>query len=269
MARKIKMPKMPLSTLDKLIYCLIFLLGCLLPIFLMLSLGVTLPQKLAFRDPSIVASDSVAALLTSALLSLALAAPCALAMYGFQAKQPIFGNKKFKPKTFTPILKTFPIFSKEFRNSLTDKTKRKLKRIAVIVTACILITALAYTFCLYPRNVLDQKNNILTYNSFNQITRVDSIESAQKLIIRITRGRHRTYGISLDFVFEDESYSFGFNNFAEFTTQEKLEYMLYLKEHFRGRYEFANANRIDNLLSYANFTDTEADLIYQLFDQRK
>ena len=192
------------------------------------TLGVILPRKIAFRDSSIVAADASVALLCALLLSVALSLPFVLMIiFGCDAKQPILGNKKFKPKALTPMLKTFPLFSKEFRNSLTAKTKRKIKRIVVIVAVCLLITVLACPFCLYPRTVLDLKNNITTYSSFNQITQVDSIDSAQKLIIRITRGRHLSYGISIEFVFEDESYTFGLGSFAEFTTQEKLEYMLY------------------------------------------
>ena len=274
MSRKVKTKKIPLSSLDKFLYFFMFFLG-VFSLALIYPLGLILPNKIAASHAPIVASTNFIAVLCSIFISVTLSVSFFLIFgYGFTAKQPIFGNKKFKPKALTPILKTFPVFSKEFRNTLSLKTKRKIKKIVIIILIFLIISIIVFPFGLYPRTTLDPQNNISTYNSFNQLTRVDSIDAAQKLIISINtsgsrRGR-RNYYISLEFVFENKSYKFSVDDFYELSTQQTLEYMLHLKTIFQNkRYEIANIEKIDELLFYENFTAEEQDLIYRLFDYIK
>ena len=134
MARKIKTPKVPLSGLDKFIYIMLWLVGFFSGIVILALGGTALPETVAFSDPSVVAYHGMAFFFCeipiAGYISLTL---MILVAYGWDRKQPIFGNKRFKPKSGQPVIKTFPLFSKEFRDSLSDKQKKRIKRTATVL----------------------------------------------------------------------------------------------------------------------------------------
>lgn len=276
MSKKIKAKKIPLSLLDKTIYYVLMLLSILFTAFILLFFGSALPIKIAFSDSSVVAAKNSAAIGCSMPLILVfITSICAVSGYGLQIKQPIFGNKSFKPKGSKPMLKTFPLFSKEFRNSLAPQKRSTIKKVVLAVSIALLISSIIMLLGLFPRMTLDHQNNICTYNSFNQITHRNTVESAEKLMINIkysnsTRGYNPSYLIELKFVFEDQTYRFTTGNFHEMSKEQTLEYMLYLKDFFKnGQYEITNIDRMNKLLDYGSFTAEETALIYRLFDYTK
>ena len=272
MARKIKTPKVPLSGLDKFIYAIIWLVSFAWLFVIMLGCGYIIPEVVAFSDPTVVAySDSVLMFCCIPMAFYMSLTPGIWAFLGWERKQPIFGNKKFKPKFGQPVIKTFPLFSKEFRDSLNEKQKKRIKRIAIVLLILFLICAVILPFGIYPRTTLDNKNTFRTYNSFDHVTHEATMEEAMCAVIDITysKSRHGSphWEFAMKFVFEEKTYCVTLGSFGDLEREEVLRYMLSLKEYFKdGRYEITNIDRMKKLLNDKKFSATEQKLVYELFD---
>ena len=273
MARKIKTPKVPLSGLDKFIYIMLWLVGFFSGIVILALGGTALPETVAFSDPSVLAYHGMAfffcAIPIAGYISLTL---MILVTYGWDRKQPIFGNKRFKPKFGQPVIKTFPLFSKEFRDSLSDKQKKRIKRTATVLLILLVVCAAILPFGIYPRSVLDNQNHFKHYNSFNQLTDEVTVEEANRLILEIDysrghRGSSPSWGIQLTFEYEHRDYSLTLGGFGNMEREDVLRHMLLLKRYFSDdQYEILHIDRMEKLVDYQDFTDAELKLVYDLFD---
>ena len=273
MARKVKTPKAPLSRIDKLIYVTTWLVSFAWLFVIMFAFGYMIPDAVAFSDPTVVAHNDSLLLLCCVPMAFYMSlTPGILASLGWERKQPIFGNKKFKPKFGRPVIKTFPLFSKEFRDSLSEKQKKRIKRIAVVLLILFLVCAVILPFGIYPRTTLDNENIFKTYNSFNRVTHEAALEGATCAVIDITYsggGRHGSphWGIEMEFVFEEKSYCVTLGSFGDMEREDVLRYMLSLKEYFQnGQYEITNIERMKKLINDKNFSESEQKLVYELFD---
>lgn len=273
MARKVKTPKVPLSGLDKFVYVMLWLVGFSAMLAVLLVCGLTIPEAVAFSDPTVVAHNGIAsffcAIPMAGYISLTL---MILVAYGWEHKQPIFGNKKFKPKFGQPVIKTFPLFSKEFRDSLNEKQKKRIKRIALILLILFVACAVILPFGIYPRSVLDNQNHFKHYNSFNQLTDEVTVEEANRLILEIDyssghRGSSPSWGIRLTFEYEHRDYVLSLGVFGDMEREDVLRHMMLLKRYFsEDQYEIQHIDRMERLVDYQNFTDAELKLVYDLFD---
>ena len=273
MARKIKTPKVPLSGLDKLIYVITWFVSFAWLFVIMLVFGYMIPDVVAFSDSTVVAhNDSVLLLCCVPMAFYMSSTPGILASLGWDRKQPIFGNKKFKPKFGQPVIKTFPLFSKEFRDSLSEKQKKRIKRIATILRILFVICAAILPFGIYPRSVLDNQNHFKHYNSFNQLTDEVTVGEADRLIIEIDyssghRGSSPSWGIELTFEYEHRDYKLTLGGFGDIEREDVLRHMLLLKRYFsEEQYEIVNIEAMERLVDYQNFTAAELKLVYDLFD---
>ena len=273
MARKIKTPKVPLSGLDKFIYVIIWLVSFAWMFVIMLGCGYIIPEVVAFSDPTVVAySDTVLMFCCIPMAFYMSLTPGILASYGWEHKQPIFGNKKFKPKFGQPVIKTFPLFSKEFRDSLSEKQKKRIKRTATVLLILLVVCAAILPFGIYPRSVLNNQNHFKHYNSFNQLTDEVTVEEANRLILEIDysrghRGSSPSWGIELTFEYEHRDCSLTLGGFGNMEREDVLRHMLLLKRYFReDQYEILHIDRMENLVDYQDFTDAELKLVYELFE---
>jgi hypothetical protein len=273
MAKKIKVKVPPLSGLDKFIYVMGYLVDFALLAVFLLVFGKAIPEAVAFSDPSVVARHGEAGLLCAVPMTLLVTfTPAILVGCGWDRKQPIFGNKKFKPKFGQPVIKTFPLFSKEFRQSLTEKQVKRIKRIAAILLIVFVVFAVILSLGIYPRTVLDSQNRFKAYNSFNQLTDEVAVQEADRLTLEITyhtsrRGFSRSWGIQLTFAYEHRDYKLALGGFGDMEREDVLRYMLSLKDYFKdGRYEILSTEWMDRLIDDKNFTATEQKLVYDLFD---
>ena len=272
MARKIKVKKPPLSAIDKFIYVLVGFSSIVLMVLVLMLFAQTIPNKVAFSDESVVARYGLAGLYSAIpMVMFVTFTPGLLAYKGWEEKQPIIGNKKYKPKFNESVLKTFPLFSRAFRENLKEHQKKTIKKTAFVVLIIFLICASILPFGIFPRTVIDDQNVITHYNVFNQITHEASIEEADRLVIRISshKGRRtpRSYGIKLEFVYGKESYYLNLGGFGDMEREDVLRYMLSLKDYFKdGRYEILSTEWMDRLIDDKNFTATEQKLVYDLFD---
>ena len=274
MARKIKTPKVPLSRLDQFIYLMLSLLWGAFCIATELVFGIVIPEALAFSDASVIAKEGVAGIFCAMPMAFFGAAPLLIAMgHAWQIKQPIFGNKKFKPKFGKPVIKLTPLFSPEFRKNLQEDQKKYIKKILISFVITFTVCALIVPFGFFPRKVLDNENTFKTYNSFNHVTHEAALEEATCAVIRITRsssgrrGGRRHWGITMKFVFEEKTYYVTLGSFGDMEREDVLRYMLSLKDYFKdGRYEILSTEWMDRLIDDKNFTATEQKLVYDLFD---
>lgn len=272
MATRIKTKKVPLSRLDKFIYVMLWLAGFATLVAVLLVGGLTIPEAVAFSDPTVMAHHGFAAMYCAIPMAFYLSlTPMIMASYGWKYKQPIFGNKKFKPKFGQPVIKTFPLFSKEFRQSLTEKQEKRIKRIATVLLILFIACAVILPLGIYPRTVLDKQNHFKCYNSFNQMTDDVPVQEADRLILEITyRNRRKSspsWGIQLTFEYEHRDYSLTLGGFGDMEQEEVLRHMLGLKRYFSNdQYEIRHIDRMEKLIDYQNFTATEQKLVYDLFD---
>lgn len=272
MARKIKTPKVPLSRLDQFIYVMLSLLWGAFCIATVLLFGIVIPEALAFSDASVIAREGVIGVLCSLPMAFFGAAPLLIAMgHAWQIKQPIFGNKKFKPKFGKPVIKLSPLFSREFRENIRNDQKKYIKRTLVSFVITFTVCALILPFGLFPRTVLDNENHVKRYNCFDQLTDDRRIEDADKFIIQIYHSYGSRvspkYGIRLTFKYENRKYSFGLGDFGDMEREAILRHMLLLKRCFgEDQYEIVNVEKMEQLVEYRNFTDAERKLVYDLFD---
>ena len=263
--------KPPLSLLDIVIYVIFILIGAAVLPLLYLELGLRIPFSIAFADDTVVASDNFFAVICAAPISILLSGMIGFtSARGIDNKQPIFGSKRFKPSGLKPVIKTYPIFSKEFRDNLSNGTKRKIKRTSATLIVLIIIFSLIYSLGIYPRTVLDKNDNIITYNAFNKETHRCSVTDADKLVIDIVYNIHYrsedSWGIRLKFSCADKIHEFNPGHFYGMNAEETLRYMLYLKSLMYDRYEITNEYRIDDLIRYREYGSQETRLVYELFD---
>jgi hypothetical protein len=273
--RNIKnIPRPPLSALDKLIYFFIIAVLSVWSFASVYSFAITIPMAHAFSYEGVVAAVNEWGLLFVCPLWFLIMAVAIFVCTGIQKKQPIFGNKKFQTtQKFRAIYQTatvHPIFSAEFKKNLSEKKKRGIKKTACICLALLVVFSVISLLGICPRYVLDENDNILKYNSFDKNTAVIDVENADKAVIGIHSSRTKRggvhYNIQIEFVFDDDTYTFRKNAFYEMDTEETLRYMIYLKSLLRGRYEIEGSDRADLIIRRKKYTATEAALLYELLD---
>lgn len=264
--------KPPLSVIDKLIYYTIIILNYILMVVLILCVGKML-NTLLFFDESIVAGYNRESIINFVPIVLVITmTPCCIAGYGLRIKQPIIGNKKFKPNILKPTIKIYPLFSKEFKEDLSYKSRKKIKRIAKTVFIAFLVSVFIVPFGIFPKVVLDSNNNCATYNSFNQITDKRNLDDANEMEIAIVKRRYRAsvyYVIKTSFVFEDKVYNY-YIGYYKGDTEESLRYILQLKKIFEDNsdktYKIIGIDKMEKMMAEKEYSNTEQSLIYELFD---
>lgn len=269
-----KRTKPPLSKLDKFIYYSGFVGAIVIPALILIVFGGIIPNKIAFSDKTVIAANSTALYFCLPLVLLCFSIIVIPFAFGLDRKQPIFGNKHFKPSPSHPTEKVYPLFTKEFRNSISRKRKRTIKIVTLIVSIICLINIIILPFSANVRYVLHQNNDCSAYNAFNQMTRKQNVDQAEKMIIEVTQNSYRkriffSYSLVVRFVFDDKTYSFNYESF-DMSTEDTLKHMIYLKSFFKdGKYEIVNIYDIDNLIRDKSFSRTEAALVYQLFEYKQ
>ena len=130
----------PLSKADKLVY------NTASVIFVILGFGslivpLLVSKAIAFSEPSVIAMRQSGIIILCYVPLIMFFAAFAVAAGVLQNKRkPLFENKSFKPRDGQPYKKETPMFSKEFWQNMSEKTKVKLYFGAVI---CVLVLALS------------------------------------------------------------------------------------------------------------------------------
>ncbi len=269
---KLNARKPPLSKIDRLLYLFVGL-GAMVSCFaLLFFLIYAFPEIIASaKDKNAIAATA----LQPGFLLLApvvIFFPLSLAAFDLMGrKQPILGNKRYKPKGFQPLLPVYPLFSKAFRESISKKSKDKIKLILLILLALSTVCIALFPLGIFARKTLDRDNVFCTYDTLNEITHRAQVEDAEKMTIEIYRIHRRKgrdhYYIQLSFHFQDQTYSFLDREFFAAKDLEALEQMLYLKSFFKkGEYEILHSEYMPELLNDQHYSSKERALVYQLFE---
>ena len=258
----------PLSTVDQTLYGALIALSVIIPLSLLIVIHIY-DSSFLFADESIVASDSWFLLACMPLVLFVCSTLGILGTYGIKSRQPLFGNPNFVPKAFSPTLKVYPLFSKDFRES---PERKKYQRIAVILLCLLIVFIFVAMLGFFPRETLDKSGTLRTHNMLNQVTHTEHMENADYVSFEVERNdgnakRGPRWYLRMDLYFEDKSYGFSLENFAPMSTKEALRYMLSVKEQFKGRYELYGVESMDDLIIRKNYTSEERALIYELFDR--
>jgi hypothetical protein len=270
--RKAPLPKPPLSFIDKLIYGLILVGGFLWMFLVMHVFGEKIPRIIAFSDPAVKAFGAEFPIWCLPLAFLGYIFLWIVALTGITVKQPIFGNKRFKPKFGVNVIKMYPFFSKDFWQNLSDKYKKRINTFLFVSVISLAVCALVLFFGIFPRKVVDGKNNFISYDSLNRVTETHNITGADEMTVEITRTsrkRRVSYHLYVRFTFDDKTYSLPLGCLEDAGYEETLEYMLYLKSLVpQSKRYYENAKWISELAARKEFTSEEKRLLYELFDEK-
>lgn len=264
--------KAPLSAADKLIYFCITVLGIAVAFFGFVYFGIKLPNDIAYREGTVIACLNNGAMLGALPVTLFnILISVISADRGIKSRRPIFGNKSFKPKFGQPNIKTYPLFSKEFRDDLSPQKKAFVRRLCLELAAVFLVTLCIMVHGLFSRVTLDSGNMIKKYGVFNNTVAERQVSDANRLVLEITRFTPRrgrpVYGIRIGFDYGDIIYEFSLADFDHMEREETLMCMVHLKSLFSdGEYVLVNADCVDLLKHNEDYTDREAALADILFD---
>ncbi len=268
-----KARKPPLSNLDVFLYMLVILLGMALCFTVLILFVTVIPTAIAFSRPGVVAFMGGVATVLCPLpsfvgLMLLTIIPAAL---GLEKKQPIFGNKSFKPRFGTSVINVFPLFSKDFRDKIYPRVRRKVRRYCLITGIVLLISIALLPFGICQGKTLSHDGTLSTYNAFGRVSHSSSVDDAEQMVIRIMgrRGRHNSPAVAVRYECQGHTYQFPTGAFDEESYAATLAYMVRLKEQLGGRYEVeTNRDRLERFLNIKNYNSEERALIYELFDYR-
>lgn len=266
-----KARKPPLSNLDVFLYILMILLGMAMCFTVLVLFISVIPTAIAFSRPGVVAfmgrvATAICPMPSFVGLMLLTIIPAA---QGLEKKQPIFGNKSFKPRFGSTVIHVFPLFSRDFRDKIYPRVRRKVRRYCLITGIVLLVSIALLPFGICQGQTLSHDGTLSTYNAFGQVSHSSSIREAEQMVIRITgrRGRHNSPAVAVRYECQGYTYQFTTGAFDGESRAEALAYMIQLKEQRDGRYE-VDANRLKYFLDSRNHTAEERALIYDLFDYR-
>lgn len=225
-----------------------------------------------FSEPNVIASSSDMVLFASPFIIVFSFSLIITISIGFSKKQPIFGNRKFIPKFNEHTVEVYPLFSREFRENLSFRSKKTIKKIAIVVTVLLVLSVAVFPFGIYRRQVIYSSDTVSTYNSFDRVTHSARIADAEKMTVSVSKAykRYWNYNISVAFDYGEEKYVFTLGSFGDMTREETLEYMLKLKALItKEKFEKTKAYRLEYLFMDDGFTPKEQALAYELFDVTK
>ena len=255
-----KMP--PLWWVDKLIYIglITIAIGLLAAYFIFQVFTI---EKLYFLETGVIAYDRHAGMLWFIPTFFLLIGLIAFIYDKFSSRYPIFGipNFLYGPSKYPRI---YPIFSKD-KQKIPPITKRNMLILRTILVVLILICASTSLLSLWGHDCLYEDGSISRYNMFHKQT--DANPAGEITHIHFSVMRHkRAYYVAMELTtINDETYYFRSYLFDQ-TDQSWLIQMLQIKNQFPDSIITYDTKRIDQLIAYKNFNDTETAQLYKLFN---
>ena len=273
MAIKTKAKKPPLSTLDKTLYFFAMMCAIVLCLGVLLLCGFVFPRLWAFRDPEVIASYQVAGIFMSfPMIALFAFVPGLLVAFQIDKKQPLFGNKKYKPKWSEVVIVTPPLFSKRYFTQLSDKQKKKILTVSVVLLVLFVISLALMLMGWNYRVDLCHDGAIKEYNVFGRQTEQVQLQDADSVTIRIDERWRKTrylYHIDIEMTYQDKTYVCTQGEFSSWDEEQKLLYLLHIKSLVNDQLILENEEYIEDLIHSHRYTESEKQLIYELFDLDK
>ncbi len=267
MAKKIKhgAKKPPLSGIDKFLYTILILLGLGLFFFSLIYMGFILPDRLHNDGSDVIWKDHFISYLAASPFGLIWIIFAIIFLYGKRMRIPIFGNRNYKPKAFSPTIKVYPLFSPQYSENFTNKERRNLRALTYFMAIWIPLSLILYPMGIYPREVYLENNTMVSYNMLNDESHRGHIDSAESLKIH-TYSPRRSIDIyvALTITFEEENYTFDLSR-----SIDDIEKALYIKNLFHeNQIEISTPKRtIKKLISqYGSHDPDTIPLLYELYE---
>lgn len=272
MAIKNKAKKMPLSTLDKTLYGIAMSLVIAFSIGALICLGFVFPRLIALRDPEVMASYQIADIFTSLPMIIFLGlTPMLLIAFAIDSKLPLFGNKSYKPKWSETVLRTTPLFSKQFIEQLTEQKKMKILKVSVVLIILFVICLSLMLLGWNCRVVLRGNGEIKQYNVFDQETSQRHLDDADSITIRIVERWRRTkyvWHIELEVKYQDAVYVFSQGEFLPVrNSTQLLQNLMQIKDIAKDKLTLDDGGYMDELIDLQDYTEREKQLLYELFEK--
>ena len=268
MAKKIKhgAQRPPLSWIDKFIYLILGLLCFGLCIFSAVYLAFILPDTLHNDTVDVLWKDfGLSSWLATMPMFVIWTIFLTLSICGRKKRIPIFGNPNFKAKSFSPIIKVYPLVSPEYRENFTNKERKSLRAVTIFLAVWIPFSLLLYPMGLYPREVYLKNDTLVSYNMLNNESHRGHISSAESLKIHTWSPRH-DYDcyIALTIYFDKENYTFELSD-----SIEDIEKAIHIKSFFhKDQIQISTPDRtIRKLISqYGSKNPDTIPLLYKLYE---
>ena len=272
MAIKNKAKKVPLSTLDKTLYGIAIILVIAFAIGALICLGFVFPRLIALRDPEVMASYQIADIFTSLPMIIFLGfTPMLLVALAIDSKLPLFGNKSYKPKWSETVLRTTPLFSKQFIEQLTEQKKMKILKVSVVLIILFVICLSLMLLGWNCRVVLRGNGEIKQYNVFDQETSQRHLDDADSITIRIVERWRRTkyvWHIELEVKYQDAVYVFSQGEFLPVrNSTQLLQNLMQIKDIAKDKLTLDDGGYMDELIDLQDYTEREKQLLYELFEK--
>lgn len=275
--RRNQMPK--LSALDKTIYWFIFLLLCV-PYVAFVFVVFWLRNRIAFADAEVVAAKDHISLLWFLLPWMTFFLMTFILWYlPYQERRPIFGKRgiKYGPPDYPKI---FPLFMKNKPWTYVSENKKKERKMtAIILLAILLVSFIPFPWSLYGRDCLRRDGSVVQYNMWDRQTHDFTSGEIKNVGFATYQYRSGKYGISRHYGVEmvlvtnsGREYTF---EASEFRSDVETEYPYWLltminvkRRYDPGVIHYQTDYDLDLVIEDKNLTHEEAELLYQLFNQK-
>ncbi len=256
----------PLSKEDKKIVFVIFF-GMLALFFILALAGIFFPRLIGWASEDVVASQGGNASFFVILTSL-LCLSVSLLFGKLLGARPLFGNPKVNyddPKWNV----TYPIFDKRYH------AKKKDIFVMLLVFLLLLIALVCVFFSLFhitDRQVIKENGDITVYNGFREETYFAEDISEMELYTDYVRSNGRRSFRRSHWRFEfsltmKSGKIFYFNADCFAFINEALLYTQMLKDIVgRENITIEDKNRLDRIIEDNNYSDKQAELLYELFE---
>ena len=258
----------PLSSLDRIIYYICFVLLFIAFMFLLIF-PIDLFQNIMFSDPCIIAAIDRGEAMRVLFVGYVIVSIFCFVAVCYDQKKPIFGNKminyseyRWKPR--------YPLFSKEWKNRhknekpFDTRFRRALWTVWFIGFA---VVSLLFAFNICCRWTYESDGRLRRFNSFNQETVSCPVKDLTELTIGIHKRKHNYY-MTVSFEMDGGTGKFSLGDFSGEDFEERLEQILTLKEKVPAERVFYNkAERLERYLWNIDLSPSEQELINQIFDR--
>lgn len=272
-AKKVRKKRMtaPLSVLDKVIYFAVMLIITAVMTVCVIQFAITIPENIAFSD-GVIAVSSQSSWFNFMMIFMVWVMLNLPMLIGLDKKIPLFGNKSFKPSGKHPAVTLTPLFTKKFFTELTRKKRRYIKIYFIALVIITLVSAVVVGLCICPRKTLDENGNLVTYDSFNNITNESKLANAKYFTVSVEKVRQTRYRyhhqIEVEIIYFDESYTFSLPQFENMSVEEAVKFLLDVKEDLGSvRFRVEKAEDLEEVFDYYDYSEYEKKLIRELFDR--
>ena len=272
---KKKLPKPPLTLLDKIIYIAGFVLTFFLS-FSSIFLVFVIREKIAFDNPDVIANvssyDSAMWFVFSFDIVFGIGAIIIL-IWGLEEKKPIFGDPKIQYGYIPYREDFFPIFYNE--KHLSEKAKKEKKNYirgfmiyGAVLTVLLLLTPLSF----FSRATMNETYTIEEYDLVGELSATHNKGDFSHLTIETYLNRRRYgshswhYKITIK-VIGGKEFSFSDGSFRD-GDMHALDYMLKIKDLFdEDDITVEGADKLDRVIDYYNYDEAEVAKLERLFSE--